>query len=60
MKYILYNEEHEQRGVFHTVDALERYLDVIREQRGERYPETEWITPFDYIKSIKWYFDIEE
>tara|TARA_B100001996_G_C18287018_1_gene449217 strand:- start:62 stop:244 length:183 start_codon:yes stop_codon:yes gene_type:complete len=60
MKYKLYDEHNEQQGVFYTVDALEQYLDMIREQRGERYPETEWTTPFDYIKSIKWYFDIEE
>tara|TARA_B100001250_G_scaffold315974_1_gene278302 strand:- start:28734 stop:28919 length:186 start_codon:yes stop_codon:yes gene_type:complete len=60
MIYVLYDKEHINQGEFSTVDKLESYMDNIREQRNERWPNTPRMTTFDYIKSIGWFFDIKD
>jgi len=60
MKYIIFNEEKHKVGEFASIYDLELYLDGVREERGERYPQTERMSPFDYLKSIHWFMTIDD
>ena len=57
MKYKLYNEEQEYQGTFNSVQELRNFL---CDRKYEKNFDIELSCTFDYIKSIKWYFDIEE
>ena len=57
MKYKLYNEEQEYQGTFSSVQELRNFL---CDRKYEKNCDIELSFTFDYIKSIKWYFDIEE
>jgi len=56
--FILYNEDNTEDCSFTSINALETYVDSLRELRGERYPKTERMSPFDYIKYIGWRMEI--
>jgi|TARA_B100000035_G_scaffold198354_1_gene169469 hypothetical protein len=60
MKYIIYDNTQQQVGEFLSIYDLELFVDGIREGRGERYPVTQRMSPFDYLKSIGWYMTINE
>ena len=57
MKYKLYNEQQEYQGTFNSVQELRNFL---CDSKYEKNCDIELSCTFDYIKSIKWYFDIEE
>ena len=57
MKYHLYNENHIHQGCFHSIDELRRFLTNRKYDINDR---TYMSDTFDYIKQIKWHFDIEE
>ena len=57
MKYKLYNEQQEYQGTFNSVQELRNFL---CDRMYEKKCDIELSCTFDYIKSIKWYFDIEE
>lgn len=58
MTYLLYNGEDELVGEFKSVYDLEIFVDGVREGRGESYPITPRMSPFDYIKKIGWFLEI--
>lgn len=58
MLFILYNQDGEKNSTFRSIYDLERYIDAIRESRGERYPRTEKMSCFDYIKFMGWSMEI--
>ncbi len=60
MRYIIFNEEKQKVGEFTSIYDLELYLDGVREGRGESYPITERMSPFDYLKSIRWFMTIDD
>ena len=60
MKYIIFNEDKQQVGEFRSIYDMEKFLDDVREGRGERYPNTERMSPFDYLKSIRWFLTIDD
>ena len=57
MKYHLYNENHAHQGSFNSVEELRRFLCNRKYDINDR---TYMADTFDYIKEIKWHFDIEE
>ena len=57
MKYKLYNEQQEYQGTFGAVQELRNFL---CDRKYEKNCDIELSCTFDYIKSIIWYFDIEE
>ena len=57
MKYKLYNEEQEYQGTFSSVQELRNFL---CDRKYEEKCDIELSFTFVYLKSIKWYFDIEE
>jgi len=60
MHYLINNDSQETVGTFKSVYDLEVFLDGVREGRGERYPTTERMSPFDYLKHIGWSMTIVE
>lgn len=60
MKYIIFNECREKVGEFTSIYDLELFIDGVREGRGERYPVTERMSPFDYLKHIRWFMTIND
>ena len=57
MKYVLYNENFESQGSFATVQELRNFL---CERKYNLDDKTYMEDTFDYIKSIKWHFDVIE
>lgn len=57
MRYILYNEQYIKQGTFTSVESLRNFLCDLRYEKecSIKIDDT-----FDYIRSIKWFFDIEE
>lgn len=60
MKYLVYNESDELRGTFESIYDLEKYVDGVRDGRGEHYPITPRMSPFDYLRSIGWFLTITD
>ena len=58
MLFILFNEDNTKDCTFTSIYELEKYVDSLRDLRGERYPKTERMSPFDYIKFIGWRMEI--
>jgi hypothetical protein len=58
MQYIIYDNQHECRGTFNSIYDMERYIDGLRNDRNEQYPNTPRMSCFDYIKSIGWCWDV--
>ena len=60
MIYLVHNNAKEIVGEFESIYDLEKFLDGVREGRGERYPNTQRMSPFDYLKSIGWFMTIKD
>ena len=60
MQYLIHNNSKEIVGTFKSVYELELFLDGVREGRGERYPNTDRMSPFDYLKHIGWFMTIND
>ena len=60
MQYTIYDEKQILRGQFKSIYDLERFIDAIRIARGEQFPNTPRSSPFDYVKSIGWYWEIAD
>ena len=54
MHYLIYDDSQSLRGTFNSIYDLERYIDGVRNDLGDAYPNTPRSSPFDYIKSIGW------
>ena len=57
MKYILYNENFEQQGSFNSIQELRNFL---CDRKYDIQCDKDIGCTFDYIKSIRWFFEIEE
>ena len=57
MKYILYNENFEKQGSFASVQELRNLL---CDRKYDISCDADFSCTFDYIKHIKWHFDIVE
>ena len=57
MKYILYNEDFEHQGSFTSVQELRNFL---CDRKYDINCDADLSCTFDYIKHIKWHFDIVE
>lgn len=60
MVFKLFDSDENLRGEFVSIYDLEIYVDGVRNSRGESYPQTPRMSPFDYIKSIGWIWTIDE
>jgi len=58
MQYLIYDDSDNLRGTFNSIYDLERYIDGIRNDLGDAYPNTPRSSTFDYIKHIKWYMEV--
>tara|TARA_B100001989_G_scaffold203599_1_gene152077 strand:+ start:429 stop:602 length:174 start_codon:yes stop_codon:yes gene_type:complete len=57
MKYHLYDNNHTHQGTFKSLQDLKNFL---TERKYDNDDRTYMHDTFDYIKSIKWHWDIEE
>ena len=57
MKYHLYDNHERHQGTFESVDKLRNFL---CDRKYNTNCDFDLSCTFDYIKSINWYFDIEE
>jgi len=60
MLYTIYDDKEVLRGEFKSIYDLERYIDEIRIERGEQFPNTPRSTPFEYVRSIGWFWDVAD
>jgi len=58
MNYTIYDNQQNLRGTFESIYDLERYIDGLRIERDEQYPKTPRMSPFDYVKSIGWFWEV--
>ena len=57
MQYVLYNEHFDQVGVFEDIQQMRNFLCERKYDIGDK---SYMVDTFDYIKSIKWHFDIKQ
>ncbi len=57
MKYRLYDENYTHKGTYDSISSLRNYL---CERKYIANDKTYMSDTFDYIKSIKWHWEIEE
>ena len=57
MKYILYNEDFESQGSFASIQELRNFL---CDRKYDIQCDKDIGCTFDYIKHIRWHFEIEE
>ena len=57
MRYVLYNEHFDQVGVYPSIYELRRFL---CDRKYEIDCDKDIGDTFDYIKHIKWTFDIKQ
>ena len=57
MKYRLYDDKERHVGTFNSVEKLRTFL---CDRKYNTNCDFDLSCTFDYIKSIKWYFEIEE
>ena len=57
MKYHLYDDQEKHQGTFESVQELRNFL---CDRKYSINCDKDIGCTFDYIKSIRWYFDIEE
>ena len=58
MHYIIYDNTETLRASFVSVYDLEKYIDGVRNSRGDSYPNTPRMSTFDYIKTIGWFWEV--
>jgi hypothetical protein len=59
-QFDVYDNNVNLKGTFNSIYDMEKYVDDVREERGERYPITDRMSPFDYLKSIGWFWECIE
>ena len=57
MKYHLYDENYIHKGSFNSIQELRNFL---CDRKYDINCDADMSCTFDYIKHIKWYFEIEE
>ena len=57
MRYVLFDEHFNEQGTFNSVQELRNFL---CDRKYDKNCDFDLSCTFDYIKSIKWSFDIEE
>ena len=57
MRYHLYDDQERHQGTFESIEKLRNFL---CDRKYDINCDKDIGCTFDYIKSIKWYFDIEE
>ena len=57
MKYHLYDDKERHQGCFESVEKLRNFL---CDRKYDISCDADLSCTFDYIKHIKWYFEIEE
>ena len=57
MTYVLYNQDMETQGSFNSIQELRNFL---CDRKYEINCDKDIGCTFDYIKHIKWFFEIEE
>ena len=57
MKYHLYDEHERHQGTFESIEKLRNFL---CDRKYDKSCDADLSCTFDYIKHIKWHFDIEE
>ena len=57
MKYHLYDDQERHQGTFESVEKLRNFLCQVKYDKNDRSYMDD---TFDYIKAIKWHWDIEE
>ena len=57
MKYHLYDEHEKHQGTFESIEKLRNFL---CDRKYDISCDADLSCTFDYIKHIKWHFDIEE
>ena len=57
MKYHLYDEDYSHKGSFQSVQELRNFL---CDRKYDLSCDADLSCTFDYIKHIKWHFDIVE
>lgn len=57
MKYHLYDDKEKHQGSFNSLEELRNFLCQVKYDNDDRSYMDD---TFDYIKSIKWHWDIEE
>lgn len=57
MKYHLYDENYTHKGSFGSIQKMRNFL---CERKYDNDDKTYMDDTFDYIKSIRWHWDIEE
>ena len=57
MQFHIYDELEILRGSFSSIYDMERYIDGVRNARGDSFPNTPRMSCFDYIKSIGWQWE---
>ena len=60
MSFKLFDSENKLRGEFSSIYDLELFVDGVRNSRGENYPQTPRMSPFDYLKTIRWFMTIDD
>tara|TARA_Y100001963_G_scaffold93743_1_gene129155 strand:+ start:371 stop:544 length:174 start_codon:yes stop_codon:yes gene_type:complete len=57
MRYRLYDENHNHKGTYNSIESLKNFLCEIKYDNDDR---TYMFDTFDYIKSLNWHFEILE
>jgi len=57
MKYHLYDDKEKHQGSFNSLEELRNFLCQVKYDNDDK---TYMHDTFDYIKAIKWHWDIEE
>ncbi len=57
MKYHLYDDQQRHQGTFESIEKLRNFL---CDRKYDISCDADLSCTFDYIKHIKWHFDIEE
>ena len=57
MKYHLYDQNEIHKGTFNSIQELRNFLCELKYDNDDR---TYMDDTFDYIKSIKWHWDMED
>ena len=57
MKYHLYDQNQIHKGTFNSIQELRNFL---CQRKYDTKDRTYMHDTFDYIKSIKWHWDVEE
>ena len=50
-QFDVYDADVTLRGTFYSIYDMEKFVDGVREGRGESFPQTERMSPFDILNS---------